>query len=164
MKLTKLNFVGEAAESKEFRNAQLVKGAKVRYGSYDMEVPIGRYSEGRMERILASFINQFTSDDVRIAIDHPKDNNGHTCTTQTLKVHIIPPLSKKEKAEQAKREKEMIKVRAAQDKERKAQDKRKAQLAKKAKASLEASEKPKKKPKTKAKKKKTPRKRIKKNA
>jgi len=29
MKLTKLNFVGEAAESKEFRNAQLVKGAKV---------------------------------------------------------------------------------------------------------------------------------------
>ena len=45
MKLTKLNFVGEAAESKEFRNAQLVKGAKVRYGSYDMEVPIGRYNE-----------------------------------------------------------------------------------------------------------------------
>ena len=159
MKLTKLNFVGEAAESKEFRNAQLVKGAKVRYGSYDMEVPIGRYSEGRMERILASFINQFTSDDVRIAIDHPKDNNGHTCTTQTLKVHIIPPLSKKEKAEQAKREKEILKVRAAQEKERKAQEKRKARLAKKAKASLEEAEKPKKK----AKKKKTPRKRIKKN-
>ena len=160
MKLTKLNFVGEAAESKEFRNAQLVKGAKVRYGSYDMEVPIGRYSEGRMERILASFINQFTSDDVRIAIDHPKDNNGHTCTTQTLKVHIIPPLSKKEKAEQAKREKEILKVRAAQEKERKAQEKRKARLAKKAKASLEEAEKPKKK----AKKKRKPRKRIKKNA
>ena len=156
---TKLNFVGEAAESKEFRNAQLVKGAKVRYGSYDMEVPIGRYSEGRMERILASFINQFTSDDVRIAIDHPKDNNGHTCTTQTLKVHIIPPLSKKEKAEQAKREKEILKVRAAQEKERKAQDKRKARLAKKAKASLEEAEKPKKKAKNKRK----PRKRIKKN-
>ena len=156
---TKLNFVGEAAESKEFRNAQLVKGAKVRYGSYDMEVPIGRYSEGRMERILASFINQFTSDDVRIAIDHPKDNNGHTCTTQTLKVHIIPPLSKKEKAEQAKREKEILKVRAAQEKERKAQEKRKARLAKKAKASLEEAEKPKKKAKNKRK----PRKRIKKN-
>jgi len=159
MKLTKLNFVGEAAESKEFRNAQLVKGAKVRYGSYDMEVPIGRYNEFRIETILASFINQFTNDDVRIAIDHPKDNNGHTCTTQTLKVHIIPPLSKKEKAEQAKREKEILKVRAAQEKERKAQEKRKARLAKKAKASLEEAEKPKKK----AKKKKTPRKRIKKN-
>jgi len=159
MKLTKLNFVGEAAESKEFRNAQLVKGAKVRYGSYDMEVPIGRYNEFRIETILASFINQFTGDDVRIAIDHPKDNNGHTCTTQTLKVHIIPPLSKKEKAEQAKREKEMIKVRAAQEKERKAQEKRKARLAKKAKASLEEAEKPKKK----AKKKRKPRKRIKKN-
>ena len=159
MKLTKLNFVGEAAESKEFRNAQLVKGAKVRYGSYDMEVPIGRYSEGRIETILASFINQFTGDDVRIAIDHPKDNNGHTCTTQTLKVHIIPPLSKKEKAEQAKREKEILKVRAAQEKERKAQDKRKARLAKKAKASLEEAEKPKKKAKNKRK----PRKRIKKN-
>ena len=89
MKLTKLNFVGEAAESKEFRNGQLVKDAKVRYGSYDMEVPIGRYNEHRMERILASFVNQFTSDDVRIAIDHPMDNNGHTCTTQSLKVHII---------------------------------------------------------------------------
>ena len=160
MKLTKLNFVGEAAESKEFRNAQLVKGAKVRYGSYDMEVPIGRYNEFRIETILTSFINQFTSDDVRIAIDHPKDNNGHTCTTQTLKVHIIPPLSKKEKAEQAKREKEILKVRAAQEKERKAQEKRKARLAKKAKASLEEAEKPKKK----AKKKRKPRKRIKKNA
>ena len=159
MSITKLNFVGEAAESKEFRNAQLVKGTKVRYGSYDMEVPIGRYSEGRMERILASFINQFTSDDVRIAIDHPKDNNRHTCTTQTLKVHIIPPLSKEERAEQAKREKEILKVRAAQEKERKAQDKRKARLAKKAKASLEEAEKPKKK----AKKKRKPRKRVKKN-
>ena len=159
MTTTKLNFVGEAAESKEFRNGQLVKDAKVRYGSYDMEVPIGRYNEHRMERILASFVNQFTGDDVRILIDHPKDNNGHTCTTQSLKVHIIPPLSKEERAEQAKREKEMIKVRAAQDKERKAQDKRKAQLAKKAKASLEEAEKPKKKAKNKRK----PRKRIKKN-
>jgi len=160
MKLTKLNFVGEAAESKEFRNAQLVKGAKVRYGSYDMEVPIGRYSEGRMERILASFINQFTSDDVRILIDHPKDSNGHTCSTESLRVHIVPPLSKKERAEQKKREKEILKVQAAQDKERlEQQEKVRAQLAKKAKARLEASEKPKKK----AKKKKTPRKRIKKN-
>jgi len=161
MKLTKLNFVGEAAESKEFRNAQLVKGAKVRYGSYDMEVPIGRYSEGRMERILASFINQFTSDDVRILIDHPKDNNGHTCTTETLRVHIVPPLSKEERAEQAKREKAILKAQAIQDKERlKEQEKVRAQFAKKAKARLEASEKPKKK----AKKKRKPRKRIKKSA
>ena len=159
MKTTKLNFVGEAAESKEFRNAQLVKGAKVRYGSYDMEVPIGRYNEHRMERILASFINQFTGDDVRIAVDHPMDNNGHTCTTQSLKVHIIPPLSKEEKAEQAKRAKEMLKAQATQDKERKAQEKRKARLAKKAKVALEEDEKPKKK----AKNKRTPRKRIKKN-
>tara|TARA_R100000458_G_C8263523_1_gene238817 strand:- start:1031 stop:1510 length:480 start_codon:yes stop_codon:yes gene_type:complete len=159
MSITKLNFVGKAAESKEFRNAQLVKGAKVRYGSYDMEVPIGRYSEGRMERILASFINQFTSDDIRIVIDHPKDSNGHTCSTETLKVHIVPPLSKEERAEQKKREKEMLKVQAAQEKERlKEQEKARAQLAKKAKARLEASEKPKKK----AKKKKTPRKRVKK--
>ena len=159
MKLTKLNFVGKAAESKEFRNAQLVKGAKVRYGSYDMEVPIGRYSEGRMERILASFINQFTSDDIRIVIDHPKDSNGHTCSTETLKVHIVPPLSKEERAEQKKREKEILKVQAAQEKERlKEQEKARTQLAKKAKARLEASEKPKKK----AKKKKTPRKRVKK--
>jgi|TARA_R110000824_G_scaffold78454_3_gene198029 hypothetical protein len=159
MTTTKLNFVGKAAESKEFRNEQLVKGAKVRYGSYDMEVPIGRYSEGRMERILASFINQFTNDDIRIVIDHPKDNNGHTCSAETLKVHIVPPLSKEEKAEQTKRAKEILKARAAQEKERKAQDKRKAQLAKKAQVSLEEAEKPKKK----AKKKKTPRKRIKKN-
>ena len=159
MSISKLNFVGEAAKSKEFRNAQLVKGAKVRYGSYDMEVPIGRYNEFRMERILASFINQFTSDDVRIAIDHPMDNNGHTCTTTTLKVHIVPPLSKKEKAEQAKRAKEIVKVQAIQDKERKAQEKRKAQLAKKANVRLEEAEKPKKKAKNKRK----PRKRIKKS-
>ena len=159
MKLSKLNFVGEAAESKEFKNAQLVKGAKVRYGSYDMEVPIGRYNEFRMERILASFVNQFTSDDVRIAIDHPMDNNGHTCTTTTLKVHIVPPLSRKEKAEQAKREKEILKAQAEQDKERKAQEKRKAQLAKKANVRLEEAEKPKKKAKNKRK----PRKRIKKS-
>ena len=159
MSISKLNFVGEAAESKEFRNAQLVKGAKVRYGSYDMEVPIGRYNEHRMERILASFINQFTGDDVRIAVDHPMDNNGHTCTTQSLKVHIIPPLSKEEKAEQAKRAKEMLKAQATQDKERKAQEKRKAQLAKKAQAALEEAEKPKKKAKNKRK----PRKRVKKN-
>ena len=160
MSISKLNFVGEAAKSKEFKNAQLVKGAKVRYGSYDMEVPIGRYNEFRMERILASFVNQFTSDDVRIAIDHPMDNNGHTCTTTTLKVHIVPPLSKKEKAEQAKRAKEMLKAQAIQDKERKAQEKRKAQLAKKANVRLEEAEKPKKK----AKKKRNPRKRIKKSA
>ena len=159
MTTTKLNFVGEAAESKEFRNAQLVKGAKVRYGSYDMEVPIGRYNEHRMERILASFVNQFTGDDVRILIDHPMDNNGHTCTTQSLKVHIIPPLSKEEKAEQAKRAKEMLKAQATQDKERKAQEKRKAQLAKKANVRLEEDEKPKKKAKNKRK----PRKRTKKN-
>ena len=160
MKLSKLNFVGEAAKSKEFRNAQLVKGAKIRYGSYDMEVPIGRYNEFRMERILASFVNQFTSDDVRIAIDHPMDNNGHTCTTTTLKVHIVPPLSRKEKAEQAKRAKEILKVQAIQDKERKAQEKRKAQLAKKANVRLEEAEKPKKKAKNKRK----PRKRVKKSA
>ena len=159
MSISKLNFVGEAAKSKEFRNEQLVKGAKVRYGSYDMEVPIGRYNEFRMERILASFINQFTSDDVRIAIDHPMDNNGHTCTTQSLKVHIVPPLSKKEKAEQAKRTKETLKAQAIQDKERKAQEKRKAQLAKKANVRLEEAEKPKKKAKNKRK----PRKRIKKS-
>tara|TARA_R110000765_G_scaffold31134_1_gene72983 strand:+ start:345 stop:824 length:480 start_codon:yes stop_codon:yes gene_type:complete len=159
VKTTKLNFVGKAAESKEFKNAQLVKGLKLRYGSYDVPVPIGRYSEGRMERILASFVNHFTSDDVRILIDHPKDNNGHTCSTESLRVHIVPPLSKKEREEEDKREKEILKAQAIQDKARLKEQKRvRAQLAKKVKARLEEAEKPKKK----AKKKKTTRKRVKK--
>ena len=118
MKTTKLNFVGKAAESKEFKNAQLVKGLKLRYGSYDVPVPIGRYSEGRMERILTSFLNQFTSDDIRIVIDHPRDSNGFTCSAETLKVHIVPPLSKKEKAEENRRYKEALKAQTIQDKER----------------------------------------------
>ena len=159
MKTTKLNFVGKAAESKEFKNAQLVKGLKLRYGSYDVPVPIGRYSEGRMERILTSFLNQFTSDDIRIVIDHPRDSNGFTCSAETLKVHIVPPQSKKEKAEENRRYKEALKAQTIQDKERKAQqEKFRAQLAKKVKVRLEESEKPKKK----AKKKKTTRKRVKK--
>ena len=159
MSTTKLNFVGKAAESKEFKNAQLVKGLKLRYGSYDVPVPIGRYSEGRMERILASFVKHFTSDDVRILIDHPKDNNGHTCSTESLRVHIVPPLSKKEREEEDKREKEILKAQAIQDKARLKEQKRvRAQLAKKVKARLEEAEKPKKK----AKKKKTTRKRVKK--
>ena len=161
MKTTKLNFVGKAAESKEFKNAQLVKGLKLRYGSYDVPVPIGRYSEGRMERILTSFLNQFTSDDIRIVIDHPRDSSGFTCSAETLKIHIVPPLSKKEKAEESRRYKEALKAQAIQDKERKAQqEKFRAQLAKKVKVRLEESEKPKKK----AKKKRKPRKRIKKSA
>ena len=160
MKTTKLNFVGKAAESKEFKNAQLVKGLKLRYGSYDVPVPIGRYSEGRMERILTSFLSQFSSDDIRIVIDHPRDSNGFTCSAETLKVHIVPPLSKKEKAEEDKRYKETLKAQAIQDKERLAQqEKFRAQLAKKVKVRLEEADKPKKK----ASKKKTPRKRVKKN-
>ena len=160
MKLTKLNFVGEAAESKEFRNAQLVKGSKLRYGSYDVPVPIGRYNEFRMERIFASLINQFTSEDIRIVIDHKRDADGHSCSAETLKVHIVPPLSKKEKAEEDKRHKETLKAQAIQDKERLAQqEKFRAQLAKKVKVRLEEAEKPKKK----AKKKRKPRKRVKKN-
>ena len=161
MTTTKLNFVGKAAESKEFRNAQLVKGLKLRYGSYDVPVPIGRYSEGRMERILTSFLNQFTSDDIRIVIDHPRDSSGFTCSAETLKIHIVPPLSKKEKAEEDKRHKETLKAQAIQDKERLAQqEKFRAQLAKKVKVRLEEADKPKKK----AKKKRKPRKRIKKSA
>jgi len=164
MSTTKLNFVGKAAESKEFKNAQLVKGLKLRYGSYDVPVPIGRYSEGRMERILTSFLSQFSSDDIRIVIDHPRDSNGFTCSAETLKVHIVPPLSKKEKAEENRRYKEALKAQAIQDKERKAQqEKFRAQLAKKVKVRLEESEKPKKKAKKKAKKKQKPRKRIKKS-
>jgi hypothetical protein len=164
MSTTKLNFVGKAAESKEFKNAQLVKGLKLRYGSYDVPVPIGRYSEGRMERILTSFLSQFSSDDIRIVIDHPRDSNGFTCSAETLKVHIVPPLSKKEKAEESRRYKEALKAQAIQDKERKAQqEKFRAQLAKKVKVRLEESEKPKKKAKKKAKKKQKPRKRIKKS-
>ena len=164
MTTTKLNFVGKAAESKEFKNAQLVKGLKLRYGSYDVPVPIGRYSEGRMERILTSFLSQFSSDDIRIVIDHPRDSNGFTCSAETLKVHIVPPLSKKEKAEESRRYKEALKAQAIQDKERKAQqEKFRAQLAKKVKVRLEESEKPKKKAKKKAKKKQKPRKRIKKS-
>jgi len=164
MSTTKLNFVGKAAESKEFKNAQLVKGLKLRYGSYDIPVPIGRYSEGRMERILTSFLSQFSSDDIRIVIDHPRDSNGFTCSAETLKVHIVPPLSKKEKAEENRRYKEALKAQAIQDKERKAQqEKFRAQLAKKVKVRLEESEKPKKKAKKKAKKKQKPRKRIKKS-
>jgi len=160
MKTTKLNFIGKAAESKEFRNAQLVKGSKLRYGSYDVPVPIGRYNEFRMERIFASLINQFTSEDIRIVIDHKRDADGHSCSAETLKVHIVPPLSKKEREEEDKREKEILIAQAIQDKARLKEQKRvKAQLVKKVKARLEEAEKPSKK----ATKKRKPRKRVKKS-
>ena len=169
MTTTKLNFVGKAAESKEFKNAQLVKGSKLRYGSYDVPVPIGKYNEFRMERIFISLLNQFTDEDIRIVIDHSRDENGHSCPAESLKVHIIPPLSKKERAEEDKREKETLIEQAIQDKERlKQQKKEKALLAKRAKVQSEAKDKARleesEKPSKKTKKKQKPRKGVKKSA
>ena len=45
MKTTKLNFIGKAAESKAFKNNQVAKPIKPKYGTYTFPVPISAYDD-----------------------------------------------------------------------------------------------------------------------
>jgi hypothetical protein len=182
MKLTKLNFVGEAAKSKEFRNNQIAKAVKVKYGTYTFPVPIGQYNDIAMERVFTSLINVFSNQDVRVLVEDAKGEDGFRKSTTEMTIHLLPPMTEEEQErasfvslEQSQHMKDLEAKRDAQIKRGKAKLKREAKAradskklsgdtksakTKKAKVALEEDEKPKKK----AKKKKTPRKRVKKNA
>ena len=167
MKLTKLNFVGKAAESKAFKNNQVAKPIKPKYGTYTFPVPISSYDDIRLERILTGFINAFSSDDVRVVVEDVRDKNGYRKHVDTITFHLIPPLTAKEKAESDERVRKSLEEQAEADKKRKRQKRKEAKMLKaQADARMESrklADEPKKKTKAKAKKKKTPRKRVKKN-
>ena len=169
MVTSKLNFVGKAAESKAFKNNQVAKPIKPKYGTYTFPVPISAYDDIRLERILTEFINTFSSDDVRVVVEDMRDKSGYRKHVDTITFHLIPPMTAKEKAESDERVRKSLEEQAEVDKKRKQQKRKEAKILKaQADARMEsrklADEPKKKKPEAKAKKKKTPRKRVKKNA
>ena len=174
MVTSKLNFVGKAAESKAFKNNQVAKPIKPKYGTYTFPVPISAYDDIRLERILTEFINTFSSDDVRVVVEDMRDKDGYRKHVDTITFHLIPPMTAKEKAESDERVRILLQEQAEADKKRKRQKRKEAKALKaQVDARMESrklADEPKKakaktkpKPKTKASKKKTPRKRIKKN-
>ena len=168
MKTNKLNFIGKAAESKAFKNNQVAKPIKPKYGTYTFPVPINSYNDIRLERVLTGFINTFSSDDVRVVVEDVRDQNGYRKHVDTITFHLVPPLTAKEKAESEERIRKSLEEQEGANKKRKQQKRKEAKILKaQADARMEsrklADDPKKKKPKAKAKKKKTPRKRVKKN-
>ena len=168
MKTTKLNFVGKAAESKAFKNNQVAKPIKPKYGTYTFPVPINSYNDIRLERVLTGFINTFSSDDVRVVVEDVRDQNGYRKHVDTITFHLVPPLTAKEKAESDEMIRKSLEEQEGANKKRKQQKRKEAKILKaQADARMEsrklADDPKKKKPKAKAKKKKTPRKRVKKS-
>ena len=168
MKTTKLNFIGKAAESKAFKNNQVAKPIKPKYGTYTFPVPISAYDDIRLERILTGFINTFSSDDVRVVVEDVRDKSGYRKHIDTITFHLVPPLTANEKAESEERIRKSLEEQEGANKKRKQQKRKEAKILKaQADARMEsrklADNPKKKKPKTKASKKKTPRKRVKKS-
>ena len=165
--ITKLNFIGKAAESKAFKNNQVAKPIKPKYGTYTFPVPISAYDDIRLERILTGFINTFSSDDVRVVVEDIRDEKGYRKHVDTITFHLVPPLTAKEKEESEERIRKSLEEQEGADKKRKQQKRKQAKMLKaRVDASMESrklSDDPKKKPKAKASKKRTPRKRVKKN-
>ena len=168
MKTTKLNFIGKAAESKAFKNNQVAKPIKPKYGTYTFPVPISAYDDIRLERILTGFINAFSDDDVRVVVEDVRDKSGYRKHIDNITFHLVPPLTANEKAESEERIRKSLEEQEGANKKRKQQKRKEAKILKaQADARMEsrklADDPKKKKPKTKASKKKTPRKRVKKN-
>ena len=130
MKLTKLNFVGEAAESKAFKNNQVAKPIKPKYGTYTFPVPISSYSDIKLERILTGFINAFSDDDVRVVVEDVRDKDGYRKHVDTITFHLIPPMTAKEKAESDEMIRKSLEEQEGANKKRKQQKRKEAKMLK----------------------------------
>lgn len=145
--ITKLNFIGKAAESKAFKNNQVAKPIKPKYGTYTFPVPISAYDDIRLERILTGFINTFSSDDVRVVVEDIRDEKGYRKHVDTITFHLVPPLTAKEKEESEERIRKSLEEQEGADKKRKQQKRKQAKMLKARvdahKASRELSDEPK---------------------
>jgi len=130
MKTTKLNFVGKAAESKAFKNNQVAKPIKPKYGTYTFPVPISAYDDIRLERILTGFINAFSDDDVRVVVEDVRDKDGYRKHIDTITFHLIPPMTAKEKAESDERVRKSLEEQEGANKKRKQQKRKEAKMLK----------------------------------
>ena len=130
MKTTKLNFIGKAAESKAFKNNQVAKPIKPKYGTYTFPVPISAYDDIRLERILTGFINTFSSDDVRVVVEDMRDKDGYRKHVDTITFHLIPPMTAKEKAESDERVRKSLEEQEGANKKRKQQKRKETKMLK----------------------------------
>ena len=130
MKTTKLNFVGKAAESKAFKNNQVAKPIKPKYGTYTFPVPISSYDDIRLERILTGFINAFSSDDVRVVVEDMRDKSGYRKHVDTITFHLIPPMTAKEKADSDEMIRKSLEEQEGANKKRKQQKRKEAKILK----------------------------------
>ena len=130
MKTTKLNFIGKAAESKAFKNNQVAKPIKPKYGTYTFPVPISAYDDIRLERILTGFINAFSDDDVRVVVEDVRDKSGYRKHIDTITFHLVPPLTANEKAESEERIRKSLEEQEGANKKRKQQKRKEAKILK----------------------------------
>ena len=130
MKTTKLNFIGKAAESKAFKNNQVAKPIKPKYGTYTFPVPISAYDDIRLERILTGFINAFSDDDVRVVVEDVRDKSGYRKHIDTITFHLVPPLTASEKAESEERIRKSLEEQEGANKKRKQQKRKEAKALK----------------------------------
>ncbi len=130
MKTTKLNFVGKAAESKAFKNNQVAKPIKPKYGTYTFPVPIGAYDDIRLERVLTGFINAFSSDDVRVVVEDNRDKSGYRKHIDTITFHLIPPPTAEEIAVTEEIVRKSLEEQEGADKKRKRQKRKEAKALK----------------------------------
>jgi hypothetical protein len=127
---SKLNFVGKAAESKAFKNNQVAKPIKPKYGTYTFPVPINSYNDIKLERILTGFINAFSDDDVRVVVEDVRDKNGYRKHVDTITFHLIPPMTAKEKAESDERVRKSLEEQEGANKKRKQQKRKETKMLK----------------------------------
>lgn len=130
MKTTKLNFIGKAAESKAFKNNQVAKPIKPKYGTYTFPVPISAYDDIRLERILTGFINAFSDDDVRVVVEDVRDKSGYRKHIDTITFHLVPPLTASEKEESEERIRKSLEEQEGANKKRKQQKRKEAKALK----------------------------------
>ena len=130
MKTTKLNFIGKAAESKAFKNNQVAKPIKPKYGTYTFPVPINSYNDIKLERILTGFINAFSDDDVRVVVEDVRDKDGYRKHIDTITFHLVPPMTAKEKADSDEMIRKSLQEQEGANKKRKQQKRKETKMLK----------------------------------
>ena len=130
MKTNKLNFIGKAAESKAFKNNQVAKPIKPKYGTYTFPVPINSYNDIKLERILTGFINAFSDDDVRVVVEDVRDKDGYRKHIDTITFHLVPPMTAKEKAESEEMIRKSLQEQEGANKKRKQQKRKETRMLK----------------------------------
>ena len=130
MKTNKLNFIGKAAESKAFKNNQVAKPIKPKYGTYTFPVPINSYNDIKLERILTGFINAFSDDDVRVVVEDVRDKSGYRKHIDTITFHLVPPMTAKEKADSDEMIRKSLQEQEGANKKRKQQKRKETKMLK----------------------------------